>query len=81
MMSCRIAWLCVCSVEAYLSSVPNDSMLILDLYTDAQPVWQDYNSYFGKPFAWCKCTHISINQSINHCCLCVGLMRLQLRNS
>ncbi|EGO28130.1 glycoside hydrolase family 89 protein [Serpula lacrymans var. lacrymans S7.9] len=42
-------------VEAYLGGVPgNDSMIILDLYSEAQPQWQRLNSYFGKQWIWCE---------------------------
>lgn len=41
-------------VQAYLSGVPSgDAMLILDLNTDAGPLWQQYDSYYGKQWAWC----------------------------
>jgi alpha-N-acetylglucosaminidase len=39
-------------VEAFLSGVPNASMLILDLYSDSHVVAFDHNSYFGKPWVW-----------------------------
>ena len=29
-------------------------MLILDLYSEAQPQWNRTNSYFGKPWIWCE---------------------------
>ncbi|KAI0692938.1 alpha-N-acetylglucosaminidase [Cytidiella melzeri] len=41
-------------IEAYLGSVPNDSMLILDLYAEAEPQWNRTNSFFGKPWVWCQ---------------------------
>lgn len=42
-------------VEAFLGGVPgNDSMLILDLYSEAQPQWNRTNSYFGKQWIWCE---------------------------
>ena len=40
-------------VEAYLSDVPNDWMLILDLNSEQTPLWQQYDSYFKKPWVWC----------------------------
>jgi alpha-N-acetylglucosaminidase len=41
-------------IQAYLAGVDNDSMVILDLYTDSIPIWNrpGVNSYFGKPFVW-----------------------------
>ena len=40
-------------VEAYLSGVPNDGMIILDLYTEIKPVWSKFENYFGKKWIWC----------------------------
>ena len=39
------------NVQAYLSGVSNDSMMILDLNSDAGPVFSE-QTYFGKPFIW-----------------------------
>ncbi|KAI0746888.1 alpha-N-acetylglucosaminidase [Daedaleopsis nitida] len=42
-------------VEAYLSGAPGkDSMIILDLYSEAQPQWNRTSSYFGRPWVWCE---------------------------
>lgn len=38
-------------IRAYLSGVPDDRMIVLDLNSEATPVWQSTESYFGKPFA------------------------------
>ena len=40
-------------VEAYLSGVPNDGMIILDLFTECTPVWSKFENYFGKKWIWC----------------------------
>ena len=40
-------------IKAFLSLVPNNSMIILDLNSEASPVWSRTSSYFGKPFVWC----------------------------
>ena len=40
-------------VEAYLSGVPNDGMIILDLFTEYTPVWSQFDNYFGKKWIWC----------------------------
>ena len=40
-------------VEAYLSGVPNDGMIILDLFTEYHPVWSEFDNYFGKKWIWC----------------------------
>ncbi|CAL1694792.1 unnamed protein product [Somion occarium] len=42
-------------VEAYLGGVEgNDTMIVLDLYSEAQPQWNRTNSYFGKQWVWCE---------------------------
>ena len=40
-------------VEAYLSKVPDDGMIVLDLNSYSNPVWKRVKSYFGKSFIWC----------------------------
>lgn len=40
-------------IEAFLSGVPDDSMIVLDLNSEQSPVWSRTKSYFGKPFIWC----------------------------
>ena len=40
-------------VEAYLSGVPDDGMIILDLFTEYSPVWSKFENYFGKKWIWC----------------------------
>ncbi|KAG1727774.1 glycoside hydrolase family 89 protein [Suillus paluster] len=42
-------------VQAYLSGIPgNNSMIILDLYSEAQPQWERLSSYYGKQWVWCE---------------------------
>ncbi|OSD08704.1 glycoside hydrolase family 89 protein [Trametes coccinea BRFM310] len=42
-------------IEAYLGGVPgNDSMIILDLYSEAAPQWNRTKSYYGKQWVWCE---------------------------
>jgi alpha-N-acetylglucosaminidase len=41
-------------IEAYLSGVDNESMIVLDLFSESQPQWQRTNSYYGKPWIWCE---------------------------
>ena len=39
-------------VEAYLGSVPNDRMIILDLMSDVDPVYPRTNLYYNKSYVW-----------------------------
>ncbi|KAF8836864.1 NAGLU-domain-containing protein [Paxillus ammoniavirescens] len=42
-------------VQAYLGGIPgNYSMIILDLYNEAQPQWERLSSYYGKQWVWCE---------------------------
>lgn len=39
-------------IKALLNAVPQDKMIILDLYSDAHPVWNRTEAYYGKPWIW-----------------------------
>ena len=39
-------------VKALLNAVPNDHMIILDLYSESHPVWNRTEAYYGKPWIW-----------------------------
>jgi alpha-N-acetylglucosaminidase len=38
--------------KAMLNAVPDDGMIVLDLYSDEQPLWIHNSSYYGKPWIW-----------------------------
>lgn len=40
-------------INNYLSGVPDDKLIILDLFADEQPIWTKTKSFFGKPWIWC----------------------------
>ncbi|RLN74856.1 hypothetical protein BBJ28_00019781 [Nothophytophthora sp. Chile5] len=39
--------------QAYLGGVPDDKMIILDLYSEVQPAWNKMDNYFGKSWIYC----------------------------
>jgi alpha-N-acetylglucosaminidase len=39
-------------IQALLKAVPDDQMIVLDLYTESHPVWDRTNAYYGKPWIW-----------------------------
>src|SRR6185312_5066325 len=39
-------------VKALLGSVPDDKMIILDLYGEVHPVWDKQSAFYGKPWIW-----------------------------
>ncbi|TZF83169.1 alpha-N-acetylglucosaminidase [Pedobacter sp. BS3] len=40
-------------IKALLNAVPNDKMIILDLWSERYPVWSRTEAYYGKPWIWC----------------------------
>lgn len=40
-------------VKALVTGVPSGRMLILDLHSDVEPLYQRFDSYYGQPFIWC----------------------------
>lgn len=40
-------------IKAFLEGVPDDRLVLLDYYLEAQPVWKITEAYFGKPYILC----------------------------
>ncbi len=38
--------------RALLGAVPDDRMVVLDLWGDRHPVWQSRQAFYGKPWVW-----------------------------
>jgi len=39
-------------IKALLGAVPDDKMIILDLYGEKHPTWKTKSSFYGKPWIW-----------------------------
>ncbi|HVU95787.1 MAG TPA: GH92 family glycosyl hydrolase [Puia sp.] len=39
-------------IQALLKAVPDDRMILLDLYSESHPVWNRTDAYYGKPWIW-----------------------------
>jgi len=39
-------------IKALLNAVPNNQMIILDLFSEGHPVWNRTDAYYGKPWIW-----------------------------
>jgi alpha-N-acetylglucosaminidase len=39
-------------IQALLNAVPDDHMIILDLYAESFPLWKTTKAYYGKPWIW-----------------------------
>jgi alpha-N-acetylglucosaminidase len=38
--------------EALLGAVPDDRMVVLDLWGEASPIWKTRHAFYGKPWIW-----------------------------
>lgn len=41
-------------VRAFLDAVPDDRLLVLDLFCESRPMWSETEAFCGKPWAWCN---------------------------
>ena len=41
-------------VRALLDAIPNERMLILDLFCESTPMWDKTEAFCGKPWLWCN---------------------------
>jgi alpha-N-acetylglucosaminidase len=51
-------------IKALLNAVPNEQMIVLDLYSDAHPVWNRTDAYYGKPWIWSMLQNFGGNTSL-----------------
>lgn len=40
-------------INAFLTAVPDNKLILLDYYCDNTEIWRDTESYYGKPYIWC----------------------------
>jgi len=41
-------------IEAFLGAVPDDRMVVLDLFCERTPMWSRTKAFCGKPWVWCN---------------------------
>ncbi|WP_183559813.1 alpha-N-acetylglucosaminidase [Mucilaginibacter sp. SP1R1] len=51
-------------IKALLNAVPDEQMIVLDLYSDAHPVWNRTEAYYGKPWIWSMLQNFGGNISL-----------------
>ena len=51
-------------IKALLNAVPDDHMIVLDLYSEEHPVWNHTEAYYGKPWLWCMLQNFGGNISL-----------------
>jgi len=47
--------------RAFLDAVPNDRMVVLDLYCETTPMWDKTDAFCGKPWLWCNVQNFGRN--------------------
>lgn len=52
-------------IKALLNAVPDDRMLILDLWSERFPVWSRTDAYYGKPWIWCMLHNFGQNITLS----------------
>lgn len=50
--------------KALLSAIPDDKMIILDLFTESYPVWQKTEAFYGKTWIWCMLHNFGGNNNL-----------------
>lgn len=56
-------------IKALLNAVPDQNMVILDLWSERFPIWNITEAYYGKPWIWCMLHNFGKNISMS------GLMK------
>lgn len=51
-------------IQALLNAVPDDNMIVLDLWTETRPVWNRTEAYYGKPWLWCMVHNFGGNNNL-----------------
>lgn len=51
-------------IKALLNAIPNDRMIVLDLWSERKPIWQQTEAYYGKPWIWSMLHNFGGNTSL-----------------
>ena len=51
-------------IKALLNAVPDDKMILLDLWSEKNPVWTKTDAYYGKPWIWNMLHNFGGNNSL-----------------
>ena len=47
--------------QALLNAIPDDRMIVLDLWTECRPAWKKKNAFYGKQWLWCMLNNFGGN--------------------
>ena len=48
-------------MKAFLDAVPDDRMVVLDLFCESRPMWSKTEAFCGKPWMWCNIQNFGNN--------------------
>lgn len=51
-------------IKSFLDGIPDDGILVLDLWSENNPVWSRTEAYYGKPWLWCMLHNFGGNISL-----------------
>lgn len=51
-------------MKPFLDAVPDNRMVILELYSENRPRWRDTEAYYGKPWVWCMLHNFGGNNGL-----------------
>ncbi|EMP40511.1 Alpha-N-acetylglucosaminidase [Chelonia mydas] len=51
-------------VQALLRGVPSGRMIVLDLFAESKPMYQQTESFYGQPFIWCMLHNFGGNHGL-----------------
>ena len=41
-------------IRSFLEAVPDDRLVVLDLFCEARPMWNETDAFCGRPWLWCN---------------------------
>lgn len=62
-------------IQAVLDGVPENQLLLLDLYADRHPQWKRTESFYGRPFVWCMLHNFGGNNDMHGAASTVAQVR------
>jgi alpha-N-acetylglucosaminidase len=51
-------------IKAFLDAVPDEHLLVLDLFCEFNPGWSQTDGFFGKPWLWCNIQNFGGNVTL-----------------
>jgi len=51
-------------VRAFLGAMPDERMVVLDLFCESTPMWNRTEAFYGKPWVWCNVQNFGCTVSL-----------------